>query len=65
MDSGRITVRADMAAAIAQEMHRRGVPDHPARGPWHPTEGLMQAAMGAGMAMIWAALLGAWFLGVI
>jgi len=28
-------------------------------------EGLMQAAMGAGMAMIWAALLGAWLLGAI
>lgn len=54
-----------MALAIAQEMHRRGVPDQPARGPWHPTEGLMQAAMGAGMGLVWAALLGAWFLGVI
>jgi len=65
MDSRGNVVRADMAAAIAQELHRRGIPDQPARGPWHPTEGLMQAAMGAGMGLIWAALLGAWFLGVI
>lgn len=50
-----IKTAAEVEAAQAADLPlRRKIP-----------EGLMQAAMGAGMAMIWAALLGAWLLGVI
>lgn len=50
-----IKTAAEVEAAQAADLPlRRKIP-----------EGLMQAAMGAGMAMFWAALLGAWLLGVI
>lgn len=50
-----IKTAAEVEAAKAADLPlRRKIP-----------EGLMQAAMGAGMAMIWAALLGAWLLGAI
>jgi len=50
-----IKTAAEVEAAQAADLPlRRKIP-----------EGLMQAAMGAGMALIWAALIGAWLLGAI
>lgn len=50
-----IKTAAEVEAAQAADLPlRRKIP-----------EGLMQAAMGAGMALVWAAMIGAWLLGMI
>ena len=57
--------RADMAAAIAQELRRRGIPDQPERVPKRLPEGVKQALLGAAGGVAWGLLLGLGLMGVV